>query len=105
MKKITLVLMAVCLSLTCLPLSSFAVSAGRPGMANTTPPASARSYALLLRLNEIKNMHKSNLSFSEKKALRKELRTMKHQARSSGSGVFLTVGALLIVILLLILLL
>ena len=93
------------MAITCLPLASFAVSAGRPGIVNTTTPAPVNLNALLLRLNEIKNMDKSNLSSSEKKALRKELRTMKHQARNSGGGVYLTIGALLIVIVLLILLL
>lgn len=97
------VLMLACLSLSFLPQSSFAVSADGPGIVNTTSPAPATN-ALLLRINEIKNMDRSKLSSSEKKDLRKELRTMKRAAMKS-SGVFLTVGALLIVIVLLILLL
>ncbi len=44
------------------------------------------------------------MSFSEQKALRKELHTMKREARSNG-GIYLSVGAIIIVILLLILLL
>ena len=103
MKKIALVLMTACLSLMFFPLSSFAASAAHPGIVNTTTPAPANPNALMLRLNAIKNMDKSNLSSSEKKALRKELRAMKREAKSS--GVYLTIGALLIVIVLLILLL
>ena len=103
MKKIFPLLMLACLSFTFLPQTSFAVSADRPGIVNSSTPSPAMN-ALVLRLNEIKNMDKSRLSSSEKKELRKELRTMKREARKS-SGVFLTVGALLIVIVLLILLL
>ena len=105
MKKIALVLMAACLSLLFLPLSSFAVSADHPGIVNTTTPAPVNSNALVVRLNEIKNMDRANMSSSEKKALRKELRTMKREARNSNGGIYLSVGAIIIVILLLILLL
>ena len=102
MKKIFPVLILACLSLTFLPQSSFAVSVDPPVVNTTTPTPTTN--ALLLRLNEIKNMDRSKLSSSEKKTLRKEVRTMKREAMKSG-GVFLTVGALLIVIVLLILLL
>ncbi len=57
------------------------------------------------RLEEIKAMDKSSMTFSEKKALRKEVRTIKANLRSSNSGVYLSVGAIIIIILLLILLL
>lgn len=57
------------------------------------------------RVEEIRAMDKSNLSRSEKKELRKELREMKHQARAMGGGVYLSVGAIIIIILLLILIL
>ena len=95
--------MLACMSLTFLPKSSFAVVVDPPGRVTTTTPAPTTN-TLLLRLNEIKNMDKSSLASAEKKVLRKELRTLKHEARKS-NGVFLTVGALLIVIVLLILLL
>ncbi len=104
MKKITLALMTACLSLAFIPMSSFAVSTNYPGKVNTTTPVTIDSNAFMLRLKEIKNMDKSNMSFSEKKALRKELHTMKREARSNG-GIYLSVGAIIIVILLLILLL
>jgi len=57
------------------------------------------------RVEEIKAMDKSNLSKSERKELRKELREMKKQARAMGGGVYLSVGAIIIIILLLILIL
>lgn len=57
------------------------------------------------RVEEIRNMDKSNLSREEKRALRKELREMKDQARALSGGVYLSVGAIIIIILLLILIL
>jgi hypothetical protein len=51
-------------------------------------------------------MDRSNLSRTERKALKKELRDLNKQSAAMASGgVFLTVGALLIVIVLLLLLL
>ncbi|MDP4284566.1 MAG: hypothetical protein Q8891_09090 [Bacteroidota bacterium] len=97
--------MTACLSLTFLPLASIAGSPEPAGLVNTTTPASANTNALVLRLNEIKNMDKTNMSSSEKKALRKELHTMKREVKKSNGGVYLSVGAIIIIILLLILLL
>jgi hypothetical protein len=49
-------------------------------------------------------MDKSSLTSSEKE-LRKEVREIKSAIRSSGNGVYFSVGAIIIIILLLILLL
>ncbi len=61
---------------------------------------------LLSRLKEIQDMNKSDLTSSEKKQLRKELKQMKRQVeRDRRNGVYLSVGGIIIVILLLILIL
>ncbi|WP_131536552.1 hypothetical protein [Pedobacter nototheniae] len=57
------------------------------------------------RVEEIREMDKSNLTRAERKALRKELKEMKNQARAISGGVYLSVGAIIIIILLLILIL
>jgi Skp family chaperone for outer membrane proteins len=57
------------------------------------------------RVEEIRDMDKSNLTKTERKALRKELKEMKNQARAISGGVYLSVGAIIIIILLLILIL
>jgi len=58
------------------------------------------------RVEEIKSMDRSQLSREERKALRKELREMERQARPmAGGGVYLSVGAIIIIILVLIILL
>ncbi len=63
----------------------------------------AEAQRLISRLEEIKAMDKTNMTKSEKRALRKEVRAS--QNRLESSGVYLSVGAVIIIILLLILLL
>ncbi len=66
---------------------------------------SVEATKLISRLEEIKAMDKSNMSSVEKKALRKEVRSIKQSLREVGGGVYLSVGAIIIIVLLLILLL
>lgn len=69
----------------------------------------ANAQQLMNRLQEIRNMDRSNLTSTEKKELRKELKEMKKEARKADrdrrGGIYLSVGAIIIIILLLILLL
>lgn len=58
------------------------------------------------RVEEIRDMDKSDLSKSERKELRNELKAMKNQANAvAGGGVYLSVGAIIIILLVLILVL
>lgn len=70
-----------------------------------TPAQAERSKQITARLYEIKAMDKSTMSFSEKKALRKEVKAMKQEMREGNGGIYLSVGAIIIIILLLIILL
>jgi len=70
-----------------------------------TPEMTERVNVLMNRLNEIKDMDKSDLSRSDKKELRKEVKAIKEELRSTGNGVYLSVGAIIIIILILILIL
>ncbi|MEP6951540.1 MAG: hypothetical protein ABI863_19775 [Ginsengibacter sp.] len=72
---------------------------------NTEKPNEARAQQLVTRLKEIRDMDKSSLTSSEKKALRKEVKEMKKEVRRNQNGIYLSVGAIIIIILLLILLL
>jgi hypothetical protein len=56
------------------------------------------------RLEEIKAIDKSTLSKHEKKALRGEVRAIKKEMKVISGGVYLSVGAILLIALLLILL-
>ncbi|MBT8290917.1 MAG: hypothetical protein KJO93_08770 [Muriicola sp.] len=68
----------------------------------TEIPAEVR--VMLNRLEEIKAMDKSDLKRAEKKALRKEVRAIKTQLRTTGNGIYISAGALIIILLLIILL-
>ncbi|HVU55540.1 MAG TPA: hypothetical protein VHD83_10820 [Puia sp.] len=61
----------------------------------------ARLVAIKARVEEIKAMDKSALTKDERRALRKELKSMHREARYV-TGVYISVGALIIIILLLI---
>jgi hypothetical protein len=80
---------------------SHPVEAAKP----LTPAESAEAKALTLRLDEINAMDKSELKASEKKNLRKEVRSINHNLKTIGGGVYLSVGAVIIIVLLLIILL
>ena len=90
-------------------LFAFTVSLVTPVFASSTNPVKTevpkevRAKQIETRLVEIRDMNKSNLSQAEKKELRKEVKSLKKEARSG--GIYLSVAAIIIIILLLILLL
>ncbi len=91
---------------------SLAISTNTVFAADKNDPKTEMSVAdkakfdkIVSRVEEIRNMDKSNLSRDEKKELRKELKEMKEQARAMKGGIYLSVGAIIIIILLLILIL
>jgi hypothetical protein len=105
MKKIVFCIMAMFLSLTILPLQA-ATSNKVPSNSSTVPKTeSAEANRLLLRLNEIKAMDKSKLNASEKKNLRKELRSTKERLKTISGGVYISVGAIILIVILLVILL
>lgn len=92
--------------LTFQPLQTKAATTTTPTsvvVTNTTDAVKAKT--MILRLNEIKEMNKSNLNSSEKKSLRKEVRSINRELKSMNGGIYLSVGAIIIIILLLIILL
>ena len=97
--------MLVIASLTLLPNQSIAAEKNSTIISNNPKEVPADVKIMLLRLDEIKAMDKSELNASEKKVLRKEVRAIKSTLRSTGNGIYLSVGAIIIIILLLILLL
>ncbi len=68
------------------------------------PAESEEVQAMLDRLEQIKAMDMAAMTSVQKKELRKEVRTIKQDLRAV-SGVYLSVGALIIIVILLILLL
>jgi uncharacterized membrane protein YidH (DUF202 family) len=72
---------------------------------SATEPENPVARQLLHRLEIIKGMDKSEMTRLEKKNLRKEVREIKKELKPISGGVYLSVGAILIIVLLLILLL
>ncbi len=108
MKKIVFCLMASFLSLTFIPFQLNATtteptSVPAPNPAEPAIPQEAQ--VLLLRLDEIKMMDISKMKVSEKKDLRNEVKSIKHELRDIGGGVYLSVGAIILIILLIVILL
>lgn len=106
--KITIIL--TCILLTASISNTFAagIEDKRPVKeriaAMTEEQKAARADEIRLRVEEIKAMDKSTLTREEKKALKKELREMRKEAKEI-KGVYLSFGAIIIIILLLILIL
>jgi len=90
-----------------LTTSANVVSAADNKKAKTEMTAEQKAHLerIKTRVEEIRDMDKSDLSREERKELRKELRELKKEARAMGGGVYLSVGAIIIIILLLILIL
>jgi len=100
MKKYIFCLMTVGLLLTIHPqITSATNTTSSIVLANSVE--TDRSKVLLLRLNEIKAMDKSNMTSSEKRVLRVEVRSIQREYRHYG-GVYISVGTVLIIILLII---
>ena len=104
----------------CFPLATFVlalfmsinVSAATPTTATEAPAKvadkekveSAEAKAIMARLEEIKAMDKSEMTSKEKSQLRKEVRTLKTQMAQLGGGVYISAGALIVILLLILLL-
>ncbi len=103
MKKLTVSIVSALLMLTFLstPLKATTIDNTTPVSTPTTLSATETN-TLTVRLQEIKGMDRSNMSSSEKRELRKETRSIKRQL---SGGVYVSVGAIIIIALLLILLL
>ena len=106
MKKTTVYSTALMLILTCTSLVSNAtINPGLTSVLRRDKIEKKHSDSLLSRLNVIKEMDKTELNNSQKKELRKEVRSIKKSLIQGSGGIFLSVGAILIIALVLILLL
>lgn len=101
MKKLTLCLTTMFLSLTFIPIPLEAET--NPTKAVTAKTIEAeKAKTLLGRLKEIDGLDKSKLKSAEKRILRKEVRSIKKELKAIGSGVYLSGGAILLIVILLI---
>ena len=104
LKKILGIIVVMFLLTAITPVSTMAAT---PASTETRDPEKdAQLLAkITTRVNEIQEMDKTNLSNSEKRSLRKELKQLHKDASGLDSKVYLSVGALIIIILILILVL
>ena len=103
MKKIIRYSLALCLSIS-FGLSGLQASSALPTTPLTTEQAATnpRLQELNQRLEQIEAMDKSQMSASERKALRKETRQIK---KAISGGVYVSAGALIVLLIILILVL
>lgn len=104
MKKTRIYLMMIMLSIGALTTVNASEKNGIAAPSEIPSEIPAEIQVMLNRLEEIKEMDKSGLERSERKALRKEVRTMKSQIRTSGNGIYITTGALIVILLLILIL-
>ncbi|WP_373497529.1 hypothetical protein [Aquiflexum sp.] len=103
MKKIALFLSVMFLFTATAPVAMAKES--KNDKKELTVEQEARVAEIQIRVAEIKAMDLSDLSNEERKEVKDELREMKKEAKNLGSGVYISVGAIIIILVLLILLL
>ncbi len=84
---------------------SFQMNAAKETKKILNATESAEAKVMTDRLVEIKDMDKTMMTRTEKKALRKEVKSINTNLADLNGGVYLTTGAIIIIILLLILIL
>ncbi len=100
MKKLIFCLLAAGLSVTFAPKE---LKAASDSVRTQTTAQAAEAQILMNRLEEIRSIDRSTLSSSEKKALRKEVRAIDKELREFSGGIYISVGALILILILLIL--
>lgn len=104
MKKFICSTLAICI-LSAFSLTDVnATEANHPKAPATETPIPAEIQVLINRVYEIREMDRSNLTTVERKELKQELRGIKSELKAV-QGIYLSIGALIIIILLLILIL
>jgi hypothetical protein len=106
MKSFKLSMLTLLFILFVIPVHLSGTTINKPVTSEATVPLAPEEIAVLNnRLLEIEEMDMSALSRNEKRALRSEVRSIKGELKNNSDGVYLSVGALLLVIVLLIILL
>jgi len=107
MKHFIVLMLATLLFTVSAPmLSGAAVNNVNTDLRTIKSPGDQKVKELLVRLDEISSMDKSNLKLSEKKGLKSEILKIKTYLKTHlGEGLYISVGAAIIIVLLLVILL
>src|ERR1035437_4681272 len=102
MKKVIFCLFVSSLSITFIP-NELKAASGPVKTQSSSQTAEAK--VLINRLEEIKSIDKSTLNKNDKKLLRKEVRSIDSRLRELSGGIYISVGAVILILILLIILL
>lgn len=103
MKKLTNFLSVLLLLTFMAPVAMAGGAEDKVGEPELTAEEQARMEEIERRVGEIKAMEFSELSKDELKEVRTELKELKREAKQAGGGIYLSVGAIIIILLILIL--
>jgi hypothetical protein len=110
MKKLIVYIMTIILTLSIIPVQTYAATKEKSSSSVVTKPKeiteaeSTEAKALVNRLDEIKAMDKSKLKSNEKKNLHKEVKTIKRRLKDISGGLYISAGTLIIILILLVIL-
>lgn len=102
MKKLFAIL-ALFLSTQLIMAAPINETKNKKGETELTEEQKVRLIEIQERVDEIKAMDFSTMDKEEKKDVRMELKEMKEEAKRAGGGVYISVGAIIIILLILIL--
>ena len=89
---------------TVLPVQAAYVAAAKTPVHAPVVPENGREQQLLSRLENIKKMDRSEMTKLERKAIRKEVVSIRKELKKISGGIYLSVGAVIIIVLLILLL-
>ncbi len=104
MKKFLVSVLSICMISFCGLTEVRATNTNNSPAVPAEAPIPAEIQTMINRVYEIKEMDRSSLTMTERKELKQELRAIKSEMKAV-NGVYLSIGAILIIVLLLILLL
>lgn len=105
MKKVTIWVLTAVVVLTFASSQSMAATGTRRTAPIEQNANAQKAAEILARIDEINALDKTKMPASEKRALRKEVRESKKQLQAVGGGVYVSAGALILIVILLIILL
>lgn len=85
------------------PINEIRVKDSKKDKTGLTEVQKEKLAEIQARVNEIKAMDFREMSKAERKDVRDELKEMKEEAKRAGGGVYISVGAIIIILLILIL--
>lgn len=103
MKKL-LAIFALFLSVQMVQASPFTLEKSKKADTELTEAQKVRAAEMQARLDEIKAMDFKSMTRDEKKEIRNELKDMRVEAKAAGSGIYISAGAIILILLLIIIL-